>query len=93
MSSKCIFIKVSGQVQQVGFRQAVFKMAQQMNLEGWVKNKANGDVDIFACGDKNNLQELLDFSCQGPEGAEVESAEFKWYKYRDEGKGKVFEIR
>ena len=42
-------ILVSGIVQGVGFRPFVWRLAQQLNLSGWVRNDAQG-VEILAQG-------------------------------------------
>ena len=35
-------INIKGQVQGVGFRPFIYRLAQKMNLNGWVKNTADG---------------------------------------------------
>ena len=44
-------IILSGQVQGVGFRPFIYRLAQQHNLEGWVRN-AMGRVEIFVEGEQ-----------------------------------------
>ena len=51
-------ILVSGIVQGVGFRPFVWRLAQQLNLSGWVRNDAQG-VEILAQGRTTDLDELL----------------------------------
>ena len=51
-------IRVSGIVQGVGFRPFVWRLAQQLNLSGWVRNDALG-VEILAQGRTVDLAELL----------------------------------
>ena len=42
-------LKVTGRVQGVGFRPFVSRLAHQLNLSGWVRNRA-GQVEIWVQG-------------------------------------------
>jgi hydrogenase maturation protein HypF len=48
-------IKITGQVQGVGFRPFIYRLAQQYNLTGWVKN-CSGEVITLVQGSEKNLQ-------------------------------------
>jgi hydrogenase maturation protein HypF len=50
-------IRVTGVVQGVGFRPFVWRLAQELDLTGWVKNDAAG-VEVQAEGDPGQLNEL-----------------------------------
>ena len=47
---------VHGRVQGVFFRQAAADEARQLGLRGWVRNLANGDVEIVAEGPRRELK-------------------------------------
>ena len=51
-------IRVTGIVQGVGFRPFVWRLAQQLELAGWVRNDALG-VEIFAQGEAAPMDTLL----------------------------------
>ncbi|MHB8950466.1 MAG: carbamoyltransferase HypF [Rhodoferax sp.] len=51
-------IRVTGIVQGVGFRPFVWRLAQQLQLTGWVRNDAQG-VELLAQGNAAELVELL----------------------------------
>ncbi|OGB33126.1 MAG: carbamoyltransferase HypF [Burkholderiales bacterium RIFCSPLOWO2_12_FULL_61_40] len=51
-------IRVAGLVQGVGFRPFVWRLAQELQLAGWVRNDAQG-VEIFAQGAAAQLAALL----------------------------------
>ena len=51
-------IRVAGIVQGVGFRPFVWRLAQQLELTGWVRNDAQG-VEILVQGPQYRLTELL----------------------------------
>ncbi len=49
-----------GFVQGVGFRATVKHLAQQLDLAGTVQNKYDGSVEIYAYGQKEILEKLLE---------------------------------
>lgn len=74
-SQKRIHLIVSGRVQGVGFRNSVYLKAQELGLKGWVRNLADGRVEITAEGQKENLQLFISWVARGPEAARVEKVE------------------
>ncbi|MEY3218945.1 MAG: carbamoyltransferase HypF [Pseudomonadota bacterium] len=57
MLKECEFV-LSGQVQGVGFRPFIFRLAQHYDLQGWVQNRV-GQVVILAQGTTDNLKRFL----------------------------------
>lgn len=51
-------IRVSGQVQGVGFRPFVYKLAQELGLAGWVRNDSEG-VEIAVEGEQPLVMQLI----------------------------------
>ena len=51
-------ILYSGTVQGIGFRYTVQRYAQDLNLTGWVKNLADGRVEILVEGPQETIDEL-----------------------------------
>ena len=47
-------IIVSGIVQGVGFRYFTFRLAEEYNLKGWVRNNLNGTVEMIVSGEEDN---------------------------------------
>lgn len=64
---------VAGRVQGVGFRAATVAEARRLNLGGWVKNLADGRVEVVAAGAPDAVQALARWLWQGPPGARVDS--------------------
>jgi acylphosphatase len=83
--------RVYGKVQGVGFRFYVLNKAISLNLTGWVRNNADGTVEILANGSLNNLEQLLHYIKAGSVGSHVEKVDFQWFQ--TEKAFKTFEIR
>lgn len=84
-------VHIQGRVQGVGFRYFVMRKAQEQKLSGWVKNRADGTVDIEAVGPRSALEEFLSFVRVGPAAADVAQAEARWHD--DEPQYKGFDVR
>jgi acylphosphatase len=83
---KHLDITVKGKVQGVFFRGATKAVADQLGVNGYVKNELNGDVTIAAEGDKIALELFLEWCHEGPEHAIVnlvESNEGELKNYRN----------
>lgn len=65
--------RIHGQVQGVGFRFFVARMARDLGLQGWVANEADGTVAVVAEGATDALGRLEAAVRAGPRGATVES--------------------
>ena len=67
--------RISGVVQGVGFRYYTQSRANSLGLTGWVRNLVNGDVEVLACGEQAQLDELFSWLEQGPPLARVDNVE------------------
>jgi len=65
-------VAVRGRVQGVGFRWFVRERARALGLSGWVRNEADGSVEVFAVGPEGELARLRSMLEQGPPAACVE---------------------
>jgi len=70
--NRCRHFLVSGQVQGVFFRAATEAAARRLGVTGWVRNLADGSVELVACGEVAKLSELERWLWQGPPRARVE---------------------
>ena len=66
---------VHGSVQGVGFRLAVARAAEARGVAGWVRNRADGAVEVVFEGEPEPVESLLHFCAQGPRGAAVTRVE------------------
>ena len=62
---------VAGVVQGVGFRYATVLQAQRLNLNGWVRNRSDGTVEVLAEGEASEVSALAAWCRMGPRGARV----------------------
>jgi acylphosphatase len=69
---------VHGIVHGVNFRYATLQRAQGLGLTGWVRNLADGTVEVVAEGPRPALGQLLDFVGHGPPNARVEQVDPTW---------------
>lgn len=66
-----IRLVVRGRVQGVGFRWFVRERAREAGLRGWVRNNADGSVELLAAGPAAALERLEAAVREGPPGALV----------------------
>ena len=66
---------VRGRVQGVGFRWFVEREAHLLGVAGWVRNNADGAVEVFAQGTADQLSALRGRLQQGPRAARVDQVE------------------
>lgn len=65
-------ILVHGRVQGVWFRGWTLDQARELGLNGWVRNRRDGSVEILADGPDQVIAELVRRCHQGPPSARVE---------------------
>jgi acylphosphatase len=75
MTAKHILIK--GKVQGVFFRKNTKQVATDLNINGWVKNTDDGDVEILAQATEHAIEEFIHWCKQGPPKADVKGVEIK----------------
>jgi acylphosphatase len=69
---------IGGRVQGVGYRASAAHQARRSGLQGWVRNRPDGTVEVDAQGDETVLQTFLVYLRQGPPGARVKSVDVEW---------------
>ena len=64
-------LRVIGCVQGVGFRLATREKARSLDVFGWVRNLADGSVEVRARGPSQSVDQLIAWLWQGPPTAKV----------------------
>lgn len=85
---KTIAVELKGRVQQVGFRYYVYRLASELGVRGFVKNKPDGSVYVEAESESEMLSVFVDHCKKGPPQSkvekcltkEIESKNFKDFK-------------
>ena len=66
---------VRGRVQGVGYRYFAQTWAAEVGVTGWVRNRDDGNVEVFANGTPQQLDEFAGRLRQGPRFADVRGVE------------------
>ena len=82
---------VSGRVQGVFFRMETRHEAMKRNIVGWVRNTSDGKVEAIFEGEREDVEQLIDFCKSGPSGARVTKIDVQCKEYT--GEFKAFKIR
>lgn len=69
--------QVYGFVQGVGFRYYTRMMADRYGVVGWVKNRMDGSVEVFAQGPADAIKSFESYLGEGPPSARVERTHFR----------------
>jgi acylphosphatase len=67
-----VHIFVSGRVQGVGYRASALEKARSLGLGGWVRNLADGSVEICAEGENLSMVAFIAWCGRGPPFARVD---------------------
>jgi len=69
---KRVKIRVSGQVQGVGYRFFTQRTACTLGIDGHVENEPDGSVTIEAEGSSGQLEQFMQVVSRGPQWARIE---------------------
>jgi len=62
---------IEGRVQGVFFRHHTQEIAYKLNVKGWVKNRRDGSVEALFEGDKESVEQIIQWCHRGPSEARV----------------------
>lgn len=72
MTEPTIFrLRIKGRVQGVGFRDWASDAAISRKLDGWIRNRSDGSVEMLVAGADDSIQDILRALAQGPPLAQV----------------------
>jgi acylphosphatase len=73
-----IYCIVTGHVQGVAYRTYVQEAATELDLVGFVKNRADGSVEVLAQGCPDILKEFVEYLHEGSLLSRVEGVAVDW---------------
>ena len=82
---------IAGRVQGVGFRWFTHDAAAREGVHGWVRNLADGSVEVVVEGDAESVDRVEAAVRRGPSSARVERVEVE--EHAPAGRITGFEIR
>ena len=65
-------VRIYGRVQGVWFRGWTVTAATELDLTGWVRNRADGSVEAWFAGNSDNVEKMIDKCREGPPSARVD---------------------
>jgi acylphosphatase len=68
-------LRVEGFVQAVGYRHFAIEEATELNLDGWIRNRADGTVEILISGLTKAVEAFVAAAMRGPAGSRVKNVE------------------
>ncbi len=71
MAIRTVHVTIKGRVQGVGYRDWTVRTAKTHGLDGWVRNRRNGDVEAVFSGAESAVAAMLADCRRGPSSASV----------------------
>jgi acylphosphatase len=68
---RTVTVRIEGLVQGVYFRAWADQIARSLNLDGWVRNREDGNVEAVFSGPPEKVEEMLRYCANGPPNAKV----------------------
>jgi acylphosphatase len=75
MDRIAVRLLIRGRVQGVGYRWWARREARRLGLDGWVRNRADGSVELLAAGPPDAVAAFADLCRRGPPSARVTGVE------------------
>ena len=82
---------ISGHVQGVFFRESTRRLAESLDLTGWVRNLPDGRVEAIFEGERDRVERALRWCQRGPNGAQVSEVIVEWEQFA--GEFEQFQVR
>lgn len=72
-----IQIEITGKVQGVFYRATAKKIADKLQVKGWIRNMENGNVEAVVSGENEMISEFTEWCKKGPAAAVVHNVVIK----------------
>jgi acylphosphatase len=84
-----VHLVIRGSVQGVGYRWWARTEARRLKLDGWVRNRHDGTVELVAAGPEAAVEEMVEACWSGPPSSAVHVVQRS--PAEDDGLGAFFE--
>ncbi len=84
---QCKKLTIFGVVQGVGYRAWAKRLANELNVKGYIKNKGNGSVEMVVCAEENIVTVMINAAKKGPATSVVKRVEVEDIDYKAEEEG------
>ena len=71
MAATTLRLRIHGEVQGVFYRGWSVDTARALGLDGWVRNRRDGTVEMLVHGEEEKVQRLIERAHEGPPAARV----------------------
>jgi len=71
MRETTVRLRITGEVQDVGYRIWATRTAVGLGLRGWVRNRFDGSVEVLATGAADAVAAMVEACRRGPRAARV----------------------
>ncbi|WP_035588304.1 acylphosphatase [Hippea jasoniae] len=71
----CKRLRITGVVQGVGYRAWAKRLADMLNVKGYVRNMDDGSVEMVVCADDNIINVMINAAKKGPAASVVKDVE------------------
>ena len=68
---KTVRLRITGEVQGVGYRIWATRTAAGLRLRGWLRNRFDGSVEVLATGAADAVAAMVEACGHGPRAAQV----------------------
>ena len=70
-------LMIAGRVQGVSFRYHTCRVAQELGITGWVRNRLDGSVEAMVSGAPDAVEKMIEWARHGPRRAVVTGIEIE----------------
>jgi acylphosphatase len=71
VAMKTVRLRIAGQVHGVGYRAWAMRLAAELGLRGWVRNRRDGTVEMLVTGSAAGVAAIIAAAGRGPPTARV----------------------
>jgi acylphosphatase len=89
---KAVRLYIEGTVQGIFFRQFIKENAERNNIRGFARNLEDGRVEVYAEGDGDSVDKMIEACKKGPAHSQIKKVEIKEEKFQDLREFKILHI-